>query len=178
MHSADGDGVASEVHDELAVALDADDVAFLTGKGTGEDAEADVALDKLDEGITHEGDALGVGLQHGHEGLHHTVGDGGGAMGGAVVTKIVLGEVLTKEGAELARGALQEDESTHGGYVLFGHAFTIGLLTHTHGAMDEASGAKISFQATMLQTIFKDAGRHVLDADVTPREYGCLWRCE
>lgn len=158
MHSADGDGVASKVHDELAVALDADDVAFLTGKGTGEDAETNVALDKLDEGITHEGDALGVGLQHSHEGLHHAIGDGGGTMGGAVVAKIVLWEILTKEGTELARGALQKDESTHGGHVLFGHAFAIGFLTHSHGAMDEAAGAKVSFQTTMLQAVFKDVG--------------------
>lgn len=106
MHATDGDGVAGEVHDELAIALDADDVAFLTGKGACEDAQTDVTLDKLDEGITHEGDAIWSGLENGHEGLHHAIGDGGGTMGGAVIAKVVLWKILTQKGAKLARGAL------------------------------------------------------------------------
>lgn len=99
MHATDGDGVASEVHDELAVALDADDVAFLTCKGTGEDAQTYVSLDKLDEGITHEGDAIWSGLENGHEGAHHAIGDGGWAMGAAIIAEIVLGKILTQKGA-------------------------------------------------------------------------------
>ena len=171
MHSTDGDGVAGEVHDELAVTLDADDVAFLTCKGTGEDAQTDVALDKLDEGITHEGDAFWSGLENGHEGLHHAIGDGCGTMGGAVIAKVVLWKILTQKGAKLARGALQKYESADCGYVFLGHALAIGLLTHTHCAVDEALGAKRAFEMTMLQAIFKDASRHVLDANVAPR-YG------
>lgn len=176
MHATDGDGVAGEVHDELAVTLDADDVTFLTCKGTGEDAQTHVALDKLDEGITHEGDAFWSGLENGHKGLHHTVGNGGGAMGGAVVTKIVLWKILTQKGAKLARGALQKYESANGGYVLLGHALAIGLLLYAHGAVDEALGAVIAFEMAVLQAFFKDVGRHVLDTDVTPGDgrNGCV----
>lgn len=176
MHATDGDGVAGKVHDELAVALDADDVAFLTCKGTGEDAQTDVTLDKLDEGITHEGDAIWSRLENGHEGAHHAIGDGCGAMGGAVVTKIVLWKILTQKGAKLARGALQKYESANGGYVLLGHALAIGLLTHTHCAVDEALGAVIAFEMAMLQAVFKDVGRHVLDANVAPGDgrIGCV----
>lgn len=91
---ADGDGIASEVHDELTIAVDADDIAFLTCEGTTDDAEADAVLSELDEGVAEEGDALGSLAHHGHEGLHDTVGDGGWLMGGAVINKVILGEVV------------------------------------------------------------------------------------
>ena len=150
MHATDGDGVAGEVHDELTVALDADDVAFLTCKGTGEDAQTYVTLDKLDEGITHEGDALGMGLKHGHEGLHHTVGDGRWAMGAAVIAEIVLWKILTQKGAKLTRGALQKYESADCGHLFLGDSLAIGLLAYTHSAMYETLGAKRAFEMAML----------------------------
>ena len=44
MDVTDGDSVAAEIHDEMAITEDADDIAFLTLEGTGEDSEFDVIL--------------------------------------------------------------------------------------------------------------------------------------
>ena len=85
MHPSNGDGVAGEVHDELTVTVDADDVAFETGKKTGEDAETNVVASEFFKRITQEGDCLGMGGDYFHEGTHHTVGDGGWTTCAAVV---------------------------------------------------------------------------------------------
>ena len=47
MDVTDGDSVATEIHDEMAITENADDVAFLTLEGTGEDSEFDVILGKF-----------------------------------------------------------------------------------------------------------------------------------
>ena len=52
MHPPDGDGVAGEVHDELAVAVDADNVALETSEEASEDAQTDVVASELFERIT------------------------------------------------------------------------------------------------------------------------------
>lgn len=50
VHASECDGVAGEVEDELAVAVDADDVAFVVFEGTGEDAEFHVVFGELLDG--------------------------------------------------------------------------------------------------------------------------------
>ena len=50
MHASECDGAAGEVEDELAVAVDADDVAFVVFEGTGEDAELHVVFGELLDG--------------------------------------------------------------------------------------------------------------------------------
>lgn len=77
MHASECDGVAGEVEDELAVAVDADDVAFVVFEGTGEDAELHVVFGELLDGGVEEGDLLGVGFQYVHKGLHDGVAYGG-----------------------------------------------------------------------------------------------------
>lgn len=84
MDAADGYGVAAEVHDKLAVAVDADYIAFLTFEGAGEDTEFDVVLGEFEEGVAEEGDAFGLGVHQTHKGLHDAVGDGRGETGGAI----------------------------------------------------------------------------------------------
>lgn len=84
MDAADGYGVAAEIHDELAVAVDTDYIAFLTFEGAGEDTEFDVVLGEFEERVAEEGDALGLGVHQTHKGLHDAVGDGRGETGGAI----------------------------------------------------------------------------------------------
>lgn len=84
MDAADGYGVATEIHDKLAVAVDTDDIAFLTFEGAGEDTEFDVVLGEFEEGVAEEGDAFGLGVHQTHKGLHDAVGDGRGETGGAI----------------------------------------------------------------------------------------------
>lgn len=78
VHASECDGVSGEVEDELAVAVDADDVAFVVFEGTGEDAELHVVFGKLLDGGVEDGDLLGVGFQYVHKGLHDGVAYGGG----------------------------------------------------------------------------------------------------
>ena len=49
--ATEGDGVATEVEDELAVAVDADDVALVAGEDASEDAELDMVAGELLEGV-------------------------------------------------------------------------------------------------------------------------------
>lgn len=84
MDAADGYGVAAEVHNKLAVAVDADYIAFLTFEEAGEDTEFDVVLGELEEGVAEEGDAFELGGHQTHKGLHDAVGNGRGETGGAI----------------------------------------------------------------------------------------------
>ena len=94
MDAAEGNGVAAEVHDELAVAVDADDVAFHASEGAGEEAEAGVGPGELDEGFAEESDAFGADGGGLYEGLHDAVGDAGGTAGTTVLDQVVLGVIL------------------------------------------------------------------------------------
>ena len=95
MDATEGDGVATEVEDELAVAVDADDVALVAGEDAGEDAELDMVAGKLLEGVAEEGDALWVVAQHRHERLHHRIRDRCGGIARTVFYKMVLGIIET-----------------------------------------------------------------------------------
>lgn len=98
----DCDGEAAEVEDEVAVAVDADDIALVAAEGTGEDAETDMVAGETVEGVAEEGNALGMRLCHTHEGLHDGVLDGGGTAATAVKDEVVLWEILAEKGLETA----------------------------------------------------------------------------
>ena len=85
MYITNGYGVASEFHDEMAVAHDAHDVAFLTFEHAGEYAQLDVVLGELDEGVAKEDDTLRLLLHDFHERAHENVGYRGWFTGGTVV---------------------------------------------------------------------------------------------
>ena len=73
VYSADGYGIASEVEDELAVAVYADDVAFVVFEWTCEDSQLHVAFGKGLKSIPKECDLFGMCLHHVHKGLHDGV---------------------------------------------------------------------------------------------------------
>ena len=127
MDVTDGDSVAAEIHDEVAITEDADDVAFLTLEGTGEDSELDVILGKFLEWVTEEGDAFWLSLHHSHEWLHDAVLDGCRHFRGAIIDEMVTGEIIFKEGGELFGLTLQEDETADGGFLCLHHSFTVRL---------------------------------------------------
>lgn len=62
VHATDGHGIASELEDELAVSVYADDVTLVAGERIGEDAELYVILDNLLEGIVKKGTSSGCAL--------------------------------------------------------------------------------------------------------------------
>ena len=49
---AEGDSIAADLDDELAVAVNADDVALVTFEDAGEDTELDAVLGEFQEGVT------------------------------------------------------------------------------------------------------------------------------
>lgn len=67
MDVADGEGDASETHDELAVAIDAHDIALDALEGAGGDALFVVAMGVVGQGLVEELDAAGDGLDEAHE---------------------------------------------------------------------------------------------------------------
>lgn len=85
MHASECDGATGEVEDELAVAVDADDVAFVVFERTGEDAELHVVFGELLEGDVEKGYLFGVGFQYVHKGLHDSIVYGGRTPVTAVV---------------------------------------------------------------------------------------------
>ena len=108
----DCDGEAAEVEDEVAVAVDANNVALVATEGTREDAEADVVTGETLKGVAEDGDAFGVRLRHTHEGLHDGVLDGGRTAATAVEDEMVLGKILAEKGLEVTDRTLQENETT------------------------------------------------------------------
>ena len=70
VHACYGCAHAAYVHDKAAVAVDADDVAFESGKVACGDAELDVVARIIMEGVKEEADALWRDLADAHEGLH------------------------------------------------------------------------------------------------------------
>lgn len=169
MDATEGDGVATEVEDELAVAVDADDVTLVAGEDAGEDAELDMVAGKLFKGVAEESDALRVVAQHRHEGLHHRIRDRCGGIARTVFYKMVLGIIETEEGLEVPGGALQEHEAADGGLELFLHAPTLGFLLVAIGAMNKTGmgcvgmGSVVSVHLTL-----KDGHGHVVEVEVAP----------
>lgn len=141
---ADGHGVAAEIHHEVAVAENADYVAFLACHNACQDAEFDVVFGELDEGVAEERDAVGLRRHQLHEGLHHSVGDDGGKASGAVVYEIIVWKILYEKGFQLFRGALKKDEAADGGLFFLHYALAVGLFANVYGAMYETAWTKIA----------------------------------
>lgn len=137
MDATDGDGVAAELHDELAVAVNTDDIALQASEHAGQDAELDVVIGKLHERLAQEGDVLGMGAGDLHEGAHHLVGNDGGATGTAVVDQMIQGISVAQEQLQLSGLALKEDEAADCGNLLLHNAFATLLLLAPDGVMDE-----------------------------------------
>ena len=150
MDITNGYGVASEFHDEMAVAHDTHDVALLTFEHAGEYAQLDVVLGKLDEGVAKEGDTLRLLLHDFHERAHETVGYRGRFTGGTVVDQIILWEMADEECPQLMGFTLQEDEATDGGLFFFDDTLAVGLLLIMGGTMDETLGFEFA-------SIFREA---------------------
>ncbi len=170
MDVANGYGVATEVHYELAVAEDADYVALLAGEETGEDTELYVVAGELFEMIAQEGHTGWVLLHNTHEGAHHGVGDRRGKTGAAIVYQKILGKVLCEEPSELARFALEEYKAAYGGLFHLYYALAVGLLLEVRRAVHKAAGLEIALHISGVEPFLEGYGRHVVHADVAPRE--------
>lgn len=170
--ATDGDGVAAEVEDELAVTVYADDVALVAAEGTGEDAELDVVTGELLEGGAEEGDLLGMSLHDVHEGLHDGVGDGGGTVVGAVLDEMVGGKVVGEKLAQVGDAALKKDKTAYGGLEMLLHAslMLLVLVGITNGLVDEVGllGGVVFVGVVCLEPLLEGLGGHVLEEEIAP----------
>ena len=170
VHIIDGYGIATEIHDKLAVAVDTDNVAFLPLEDACENTETHVVLGELHKRLAKERDALRSGGHQCHERSHDTVGDGRRTASTAVVDKIVLRKIQRKKCAKLQGGALKENETAHGWLLLLHYAFAIGFLAVAQGAVNKTVGLEASVNMAGLKPFLKNASRHVLYEDIAPRQ--------
>lgn len=125
--TADGYGVAGKLHDELAVAVDAHDVAFQSLEETGEDTELDVVLGKLDKGVAQEGDIVGMTGDGPHEGLHHAMRDNRRTPCAAVLNEMKLRMVGAEKLLQFGGIALQEYQTIDGGQEFSDDSLAVGF---------------------------------------------------
>ena len=127
MDTTDGNGKASEVEDELTVAVDANDIPFISLKNTCEDTKFDMVFDKILKGFAKKCNLLWMGGREAHKRLHGGVADGSRKSCATVFYKMILWEIILQKLLDVSDRALQEDKATDCG----GNGFldsSLGLL--------------------------------------------------
>lgn len=114
MDSRDGNAHATDIHDKATVAVDADNIALKTGKGTGNETQFDVATGIILERMKQETNALWRCLHHTHERAHDAIRDDGRKMGAAIIHEIMAGKVCIKIILQFLRRTLQEHKAADG----------------------------------------------------------------
>ena len=161
-------GITTEVHDELAVAKDAHNVAFLTFQEASKHTQLDMVFGELNEGVAKERDTLGLLLHYPHERTHQAVGNGGGTTSTAIVDKIVLREVALEEIPQLQSLALQKDKPTDSGLLLLLNALAVRFLAVVGGAMDETLRLELTLRNNSFKPFLEFSSRHVLYKNIPP----------
>lgn len=123
--TADGYGVAGKLHDELAVAVNAYDVALQSLEETGEDTQLDMVLGKLDKGVAKEGHIVGMTGDGLHEGLHHAMGDNRRTPCATVLNEMSLRMIGAEKLLQFSRMALQEYQTIDSGQEFFSNTLAI-----------------------------------------------------
>ena len=169
MHSTYGHGIATEVEDKLAVAVDADNVALISFEWSCEHAQLDMVFGKLLEGIAQECDILWMCFHHIHEWLHDGVAYGGRTACAAVVDKMILREICLEKRLDVSHRTLQKHKATDSGREFFlqpALLFLI-LITITVCLMNEI-GLLAVFGIICLKPFKQRASCHVLQKEVAP----------
>ena len=125
--TADGYGVAGKLHDELAVAVNAYDVALQSLEETGEDTQLDVVLGKLDKGVAQEGDIVGMTGDSLHEGLHHAMGDNRRTPCATVLNEMSLRMIGAEKLLQFRGVALQEYQTIDSGQEFLDDTLAVGF---------------------------------------------------
>lgn len=170
--TADGYGVAGKLHDELAVAVDAYDVAFQSLEETGEDTQLDVVLGKLDKGVAQEGDIVGMTGDGLHEGLHHAMGDNRRMSCATVLNEMSLRMIGAEKLLQFSRMALQEYQTIDSGQeflddslaIIFGFEF-VRIVDKTLVPRLRVSGI-VGVDLTL-----EEFDLFVMDMDISPRSF-------
>lgn len=125
--TADGYGVAGKLHDELAVTVDAYDVALQSLEETGKDTQLDVVLGKLDKWVAQEGHIVGMTGDSLHEGLHHAMGDNRRMSCATVLNEMSLRMIGAEKLLQFSRIALQEYQTVDSRQEFLDNTFAVGF---------------------------------------------------
>ena len=109
MDATEGDGDATELHHQLTVTMDADDITLMTRERTCEQTQFHAILCELLKRIAQERNLIGVGRHQIHERLHLRLRNGGRTIGSTVIDQIYILEILIQEKLKFSSLALKED---------------------------------------------------------------------
>ena len=109
------DGMPTDAHDKMSVAIDANDVAFHPLHRTCGDAQQCVVCGILFQWLEQDADVVGRFLHDAHEGNHLLVRNDGGLMSGAIVDQVIVWQDVLDVCLQMLYVALQENQTTHSG---------------------------------------------------------------
>lgn len=170
--TADGYGVAGKLHDELAVAVDAYDVALQSLEETGEDTQLDVVLGKLDKGVTQEGDIFGMTGDGLHEGLHHAMGDNRRTPSATVLDEMNLRMIGAEKLLQFSRMALQEYQTIDSGQEFFSNTLAIIFGFEFVRIVDKTLVPRLGVGGIVgVDLTLEEFDLFVMDMDISPRSF-------
>lgn len=170
--TADGYGVAGKLHDELAVAVDAYDVALQSLEETGEDTQLDMVLGKLDKGVAQEGHIVGMTSDGLHEGLHHAMGDNRRTPCATVLNEMNLRMIGAEELLQFSRMALQEYQTIDSGQEFFDNTLAIIFGFEFVRIVDKTLVPRLGVGGIVgIDLTLEEFDLFVMDMDISPGSF-------
>lgn len=170
--TSDGYGVAGKLHDELAVTVDAYDIALQSLEETGEDTQLDVVLGKLDKGVAQEGDIVGMTGNGLHEGLHHAMGDNRRMSCATVLNEMSLRMIGAEKLLQFSRMALQEYQTVDSGQEFFDDSLAVGFRFEFVRIVDKTLVPRLGVGGIVgVDLTLEEFDLFVMDMDISPGSF-------
>lgn len=170
--TADGYGVAGKLHDELAIAVNAYDVAFQSLEETGEDTQLDVVLGKLDKGVAQEGHIVGMTGDGLHEGLHHAMRDNRRMSCATVLNEMNLRMIGAEKLLQFSRMALQEYQTIDSGQEFFDNTLAVGFRFVFVRIVDKTLVPRLGVGGIVgVDLTLEEFDLFVMDMDISPGSF-------
>lgn len=170
--TADGYGVAGKLHDELAVTINAYDVALQSLEETGEDTQLDVVLGKLDKGVAQEGHIVGMTGDGLHEGLHHAMRDNRRMSCATVLNEMSLRMIGTEKLLQFSRMALQKYQTVDSGQEFFDDTLAIIFGFEFVRIVDKTLVPRLRVGGIVgVNLTLEEFDLFVMDMDISPRSF-------
>lgn len=170
--TADGYGVAGKLHDELAVAVDAYDVALQSLEETGKDTQLDVVLGKLDKGVAQEGDIVGMTGDSLHEGLHHAMRDNRRMSCATVLNEMSLRMIGAEKLLQFSRIPLQEYQTVDSRQEFLDNTLAIIFGFEFVRIVDKTLVPRLRVGGIVdVDLTLEEFDLFVMDMDISPRSF-------
>ncbi len=170
--TAYGYGVAGKLHNKLAVAVDAYDVALQSLEETGEDTQLDVVLGKLDKGVAQEGHIVGMTGDSLHEGLHHAMRDNRRMSCATVLNEMSLRMIGAEKLLQFSRMALQEYQTIDSGQEFLDDTLAIIFGFEFVRIVDKTLVPRLRVGGIVgVDLTLEEFDLFVMDMDISPRSF-------